>query len=285
MTAKHGSPNKVLVTGSEGFIGKHLTNVLGKKAIGWDIKNNQDIFAASFEEAVSKADALVHLAGKTSVEESFYDPGYYYTQNVFGTIRAITLAVKYGLKSFVFASSAAVYDESSKPVSEKYRINPVSPYGASKVAAEAFLQVYQDNIPTTVLRLFNVFGANQNPDYAGVVTSFIEDAKEKGLTIYGDGEQSRDFVHVNDVVAAIQAALEREGETYQVYNIGSGISTTIQRLADTFDDVYPEKLEIKHGEGKREIYYSCANIEKATKELGYKPATNLRDDVAELAVK
>jgi UDP-glucose 4-epimerase len=285
MTKKHGSLNKVLVTGNEGFIGKHLTKALGKEATGWDIRKGQDIFAASFEDEVAKVDALVHLAAKTSVEESLFDPGYYYTQNVFGTIRAITLAIKYGLKRFIYASSAAVYDESDKPVSERFKINPVSPYGASKVAAEAFLQVYQDNIPIKVLRIFNVFGPDQNSDYAGVVTKFIEDLDNKELTIYGDGEQSRDFVNVSDVVAVIQAALETEDESYQVYNIGSGISTTVNRLAEMFNDVYPEKLEIKHAEERREIFYSCANIEKAIKELGYKPATNLRDDLQELIIK
>jgi UDP-glucose 4-epimerase len=294
---------RILVTGGAGFIGSHLVRALATAGhsvrvldnlstgsldkIG-DLLNTVEFIRSdirdvdAMEGALKGIDAVVHLAALVDVAESFEKPVDYFDANVCGTLN-VALASK-NISVLVFASSCAVYGEPIYlPINEEHPLNPKSPYAASKVSGEAYITAYASlyGFRPVILRLFNVYGPGQSKSYAGVITEFIKRvAKGEPPVIYGDGQQTRDFIHVDDVVQAIMRALISD-KAYGAYNIGSGINTTINELAQLIlkltgrTDLKPIYAPPRHGD----ISQSVADVSKARKDLSFKPNILLNDGI------
>ena len=186
----------------------------------------------------------------------------------------------------VAASSAAVYGQpESVPVPESARLAPTSPYGVDKLALDAYTRLFADlyGLPTVTLRYFNVYGPRQTASYSGVISTFFEQAAAGvPLTVQGDGSQTRDFVHVSDIVAAnlLAAATEYTGE---VFNVGTGTETRIDELARLIIERTGSNADVRYVERRPgDVRRSCAAIEKATTLLGYDPAVELSDGLESL---
>ena len=181
------------------------------------------------------------------------------------------------------ASSAAVYGNPKElPLTENSKIAPISPYGASKLAVEHYMQAFSRSFKFNCisLRIFNVYGKGQSDSYAGVITKFKEKiTKNKPLEIFGDGSNTRDFVSVDDVVQSIQKAIEKiDGKKGDYYNIASGNYTTINDLANLMITISGKTLPIEHAESRQgDIHHSQTSIQLATKELGYSPKVQLKN--------
>jgi UDP-glucose 4-epimerase len=230
---------------------------------------------------------IVHLAAQVSVIHSIANPLTDMRVNYGGTLEVLEYARASGVKKVVFASSAAVYgDVAEFPVDETAVCHPVSPYGGHKLASEHALHYYSavHGVPTTALRFFNVYGPRQDPSspYSGVISIFASRAGDgRDLTIFGDGEQTRDFVYVGDVVRAVVGAALSDGADRAVMNVGTGSEISVNDLAKTLVSLTGDKSTITHAPGRAgEILRSVARVERIEKTLGWKAAVSLRDGLA-----
>lgn len=241
-----------------------------------DIRNR-----ATLEEVFKRYrfDSCIHLAAKISISESVINPQSTIESNVQGTLNILDACASIDVDNFVFASTGAVYGEPKVlPIREDHVIEPLAPYGASKVAGEMLLASYihSGKIRNGIaLRFFNVYGEGQVSQYAGVITSFME-RLSKGVApmIYGDGKQTRDFVSVHDVANAITLAAKSthiEG-SYQAFNVATGLSTSIEDLALTMIRIYgyKEMKPMYSPERKGDIKAALVDVSKAEKMLGFK---------------
>ncbi len=296
---------KIIVTGGLGFIGSNLVEHLTKdneviiiddlssgklenieQFKDWNLKLIRgSITDLDLKTIFEDIDYVFHEAALISVPESVSNPLIYDEVNVKGTLRVLIAAKDNDVKKVVIASSAAVYgDNTSLPLDENEPIKPQSPYAVNKATGEMYCQVFTENygLPTVALRYFNVFGPRQDPNsaYAAVIPNFINTIlKGEKPVIYGDGEQSRDFIPVKQVVKAnIQACQSSQNG---VFNVALGKSTTINQLLDTIKevmgtDVDPIYLKSRAGD----IKHSLANISQA-KTFGFNPSPDYKDDLAE----
>ena len=290
---------KIIITGGAGFIGKHLVNYLLDKgnvitifdnfsnseenSMGYFIKNGVKVINGDirkFEEILKETenqDILIHLAAKISVSESILNPSETFEVNVDGTKNVLEACKRSNIKKVIIASSAAVYGESVPKIKlkENTKTNPISPYGKSKLVMEQ--EIRKNNIDCIILRFFNIFGIGQTPEYAGVITKFIEMiSTNKPLEIFGDGMQTRDFVSINDVVESIYDAI-KNGKN-GTYNIASGKAITINELAKFMISLSRKDLEIHHiSEKHGNIRYSEADISLAKSEIKYVPKLGLNE--------
>ena len=298
------------MTGGAGFIGRYCVRSFLKKNYQVTIFDN---FSNSSEKmisdllndganlikgditiqdqvsnAISGHDVVIHLAAKNSVEDSIKFPKETLMTNVDGTVNVLNACVKYGIKSVVAASSAAVYGDSENlPISENNKTNPSSPYGESKLKMEQLIQSFskKHNLNSIILRIFNVYGKGQSSEYAGVITKFLEKiSKNESLEIFGDGLQTRDFVSIYDVGNAINLSISNmEEKRGNVYNIASGESISIIDLAKLILSISKKNLEIIHSPLKsRDVRFSQANIDLAKKELLFLPKTELKQGMERL---
>ncbi len=238
--------------------------------------------------AISGHDVVIHLAAKNSVEESIKFPEQTFNANVDGTKNILESCVKHNIKNLIATSSAAVYGETENlPISENNKTTPSSPYGESKLKMEELIQSFskEHNLNSIILRIFNVYGPGQSPEYAGVITKFLEKiSKNEPLEIFGDGLQTRDFVSIHDLVDVMNLAISNlDGKRGNVYNIGSGESVSINDLAKLIISISVKNLNLIHLPKKKgDVGFSLADISSAKKELGYFPKTDLRDGITNL---
>ena len=305
---------KILVTGGAGFIGKHLVLSLlnngdsvtifdnlskgteekinflktkGAKFVKGDITDYESLCSVMMDGI----DSVVHLAAKTGVVDSVKYPEETHHINVTGTVRILRACVEKNVNNIVIASSGAVYGESKKlPLSEELPNIPLSPYGASKICAEKYVQAFSNSygINGISLRFSNVYGEGQSKDYAGVITKFMDNIeKDKPLIIFGDGEQTRDFVFVDDVASGIKKALENiSGKKGNFYNIATEKQTSVEELANIMLSISGKSLEIIHEKPREgEIKHNYASIELAKKELDYFPKIELREGLKKLLLE
>ena len=263
---------KILCTGGSGFIGSHLIKKL--LSDGYDVYNLDKISSPILPNNKQKTidildidvndnffagiDTIIHLAGMVSVSKSFEDPINSFGNNTSTTIKLLSAAHLHKIKKFIFSSSAAVYGSKEGTVSETDAAEPNSPYGLDKLTSEKYIQMYCRlwGIDYLIFRLFNVYGEGQNPQYAGVITGFnVALQKKEPLIVYGDGEQTRDFISVGDVCNYLSKLMITMTKN-EILNIGTGKSISINTLAKQFGG------NIIHKEAKKEVRHSCANIKK-----------------------
>ncbi|MFA5929930.1 MAG: NAD-dependent epimerase/dehydratase family protein [Candidatus Micrarchaeia archaeon] len=292
----------IVVTGGSGFIGTHLCGRLQEG--GYDVRildisppkagvkaefvRASVLDAARLTKMLEGAEGVVHLAALIDVAASVSDPFSDFSVNATGTMNVLEAARHACVKKVAFASSAAVYGEPERlPVDEEHPTRPLSPYGASKLAAERYVLLYGSlyGMETTALRLFNVYGEGQNASspYSGVITKFADAISEgRQPIIFGDGEQTRDFVHVDDVCEAFVRAIDGQGcET--PLNIASGVETSVAELLETMcgicgADFSPTYMPERQGE----IARSVADIKLARKRIGYSPRMALSQGLREM---
>lgn len=295
---------RVLVTGGAGFIGSHLARALldqgrsvrildnfstGRRSnlavLGDDVEIVEgDI--QSYERvnrAVTGCDVVFHEAALPSVPRSIQDPLTSNATNVIGTLNLLLACRDHDVRRVILASSSSVYGSNpSLPKREDHQTLPISPYATAKLAGEnyarSFHQVY--GLETVALRYFNVFGPRQDPnsEYAAVVPRFITrlSAGEPPV-IFGDGEQSRDFTYVDNVVSANLLAMDAPAAGGQAYNIACGERATLNALCEELDDILAAGVKPVHTSGRAgDIKHSLADISKARTDLRYEPTVGLR---------
>ncbi|MGQ9631123.1 MAG: SDR family oxidoreductase [bacterium] len=299
---------KILVTGGAGFIGSHTVDLLLSRGYsvvvldnfstgkGENLPNGVDVFHVdicdfdglrnAFEGV--RPDAVIHLAAQASVERSMRKPSFDADVNIVGSINVLECCRKMGAKRVVYASSAAVYGQpQSLPMREDHPISPISFYGASKHTIEHYLEVYLANygVDYVVLRYANVYGPRQDArGEAGVVAIFV-DRLLRGLPpiIFGDGEQTRDFIYVGDVAEANVIALESERSGFAV-NISFNASTSVNDIANSLLGMTGSILKPIHGNPRKgDVRHSRLDNSRARDLLGWSPKTplerGLRDTV------
>ena len=250
---------KAIVTGGAGFIGSHLVDKLIEQGVEVTVLDNLstgkkqninpkaefidcDIFKDTYGDLIfllNGADTVFHLAAKTTVQESIEKPSLYNNINVVGTLNLLEAAAAMKVKRFIFSSSSSVYGNAKTPTSEEHSLNPISPYALNKLIGEQYCKLYSEiyNIDTVCLRYFNVYGDRMNNEgYKLVFPIFKEQIlNNKSLTINNDGEQRRDFIHVDDIVRAnILVAKHKNNFNGDIYNVGNGKSYSINEIADMF---------------------------------------------------
>ena len=303
---------RVLVTGGAGFIGSHLVKRLvrdedevtvldnlstGRKDnlehllredrlrfVYGDIRDPENV-----RSCVREADRVVHLAAIASVPYSIRKPSETHDVNVEGTLNVLRACNEYKITKLVYASSCAVYGEPRFiPVTEEHQFSATSPYAESKIASEAYCELFREkhHLQTVCLRVFNVYGTNQyNSDYGGVITQFVERLKKQETpVIYGDGEQSRDFIYVDDVVETIARIVQTPNDSDGNYNLGSGRATTINQLVRALQRILGDKEFRPTYSSARpgDIRHSQADISKARRLLGFEPLTSLEEGLERL---
>jgi len=299
---------KIVVTGGSGFIGSNLTQELSKEnqvtvvdnlSTGY-LENIQNLINSgniSFVEGsitdmdllqklFKDVDYIFHQAAIPSVPRSVKDPISSNYTNVNGTLNVLVAARDNNVKKLVYASSSSAYgDTPVLPKSEDMKPCPLSPYAISKLTAEYYCQVFSDvyNLATASLRYFNVFGPRQDPssEYAAVIPKFIGSIlNDKSPTAYGDGEQTRDFTFVDDVVNA--NILAAESMSTGVFNIAGGKRISINELAELIMELLDKDLDITHIEPQPgDIKHSLADISKAREQIKYMPKFNVKDGLKE----
>lgn len=286
-----GGAVRVLVTGSSGQVGSFLVDGLRARALdtlGVDLRPSpwtDRVVDVRHLRSVEGCDAVVHCAAQVSVPASIDDPRLDAAHNVDGTLAVLDLARRADVRRLVFLSSAAVYGDAAAPVREDAPLAPRSPYGASKAAGEAYVGVYRRlyGLDTVVLRPFNIFSPRQDPSspYSGLISRACAAlAAGKVPTVHGDGLQTRDFVHVDDVVQATLRVLDAPAAPGGTFNVGTGRPSAVRDVVRILMDLagargQPSMAEARPGD----IRHSHADISRL-RRLGYEPRTDLRRDLA-----
>ncbi|ODR80570.1 UDP-glucose 4-epimerase [Haladaptatus sp. W1] len=293
----------ILVTGGAGFVGSHLVDALvdendvrildnfttGKRE---NVNENATVIegdicdSETLERATADVDLIFHEAGVVSVQQSVEEPMRANDVNIDATLALLERARDLDAR-VVLASSCAIYGQPTDiPISEDESFAPSSPYGLQKSALDHYARIYEElyGLETVALRYFNIYGPRQSSgDYSGVISIFKRQATNgEPITVDGDGQQTRDFVHVDDVVRAnlLAATTEHVGEAY---NIGTGESVTIDELAETIRDVSGSSSQIVHTDPRPgDIAESEADISKAMEKLGYEPTISLKEGISSL---
>ena len=234
--------------------------------------------------ATGQYDAIVHLAGQTLVSYSLEDPAFDADSNILGIVRVLEAARQSGVKRVVFSSTAAAYGdvpERDLPIKEAHRLAPMSFYGLSKVTAERYLELYHEcfGLDYVILRFANVYGERQGDGgEGGVISIFARNvAEENEITIFGDGEQTRDFIYAGDIAEGVAAALTTT-QANVVYNLSTQTQTSLRELVDVLSNVAGRRIIPKYGpERPGDIYKSSLSNARARRGLGWKPAVSLEE--------
>jgi UDP-glucose 4-epimerase len=299
---------KILVTGGAGFIGSHLVEHLlgtgfkvrvldnfssGRRDRLLHLADDVELIEGdvqSYERAhnaVRDCEIVFHQAALPSVPRSVQDPLTTNAVNVIGTLNVLLAARDSGVRRVIYASSSSVYGlHGDLPKREDQPVFPASPYAVGKLAGEGYCRSFSEvyGLETVMLRYFNIFGPRQDPlsQYSAVIPRFITalDAGQRP-TIYGDGEQSRDFTYVDNVVAANLLALDADVSSRQTFNIACGERVTLNSLVRELQRLTGSDSEpIYEAARPGEVRHSHADIERAEQHLGYRPVTRLADGLA-----
>jgi len=299
---------KIIVTGGAGFVGSHLTELLIKNGhfpiiidnlntgkfkyikkfvdegkadfIKLDIRNFNELMK------LPKCSAVIHLAAIASVIESIDNPSFVNDVNVNGTLNMLEFCRKKKIKKFIFTSSAAIFGNYESKITESSPTIPTTVYGSSKLTGEQYCRIYSElfGITTIILRPFNIYGLRQNDTYAGVITKFLTRlANNKPPIIFGTGKQTRDFIHVDDVSRAFLLSLRYNKTKFDVFNLGTGKSTSINTLARYFLNINKKHMKSIYRKAiPGIIIYNSMNNTKLKKGLGLIPYVSLKEGISDL---
>ncbi|MCX6666446.1 MAG: NAD-dependent epimerase/dehydratase family protein [Euryarchaeota archaeon] len=296
---------KIFISGSSGQIGSYLFEYFSKKyeVTGLDVKKSGipivdkrtilgDIRDKNIiSKMVKKVDVVIHTASQLNIQRSLENPPFDADVNILGTLNVLNAARENKkILKFIYLSTSAVYGEHKYlPIDENHPLNPVSPYGLSKLTAEKYSFLFHKifDLPIVCVRPFNIYSRRENPraPYISLVSRFVNNAKNnKPLIIHGTGKQKRDFVHVNDIVTFIDIILNREDVVGEIYNVGSGHPIQIIDLAKSVLNLYG-KNEMNNiqfeDEEKGAINHSYADITKSRK-IGYNALVTIEAGIKEI---
>lgn len=297
---------RTLVTGGAGFIGSNIVRLLVEK--GYEVTVLDNLASgyrcnlgpfpevrfiegdvrdeATVNRAIAGIEVVFHLAASVGNTRSIEHPIEDAEINVIGTLRVLQAARQAGIRKIVFSSSAGIFGElKTLPIREDHPVEPDSPYGATKLAAEKLCLTYSKlyGLEAICLRYFNVYGVNQRYDaYGNVIPIFAHQILHgMSMSIFGDGQQTRDFVNVRDVAQANYHAALAEGVS-GVFNIGSGTRVTIKHLAELMIEIGGNRTAIEYGPPRAgDVRHSLADISAARQTLGYKPSVELQKGLVE----
>jgi UDP-glucuronate 4-epimerase len=233
-------------------------------------------------------DCIVHLAAKAGVRPSIQDPQSYFQTNVMGTLNLLELAKEKGVKKFVFASSSSVYGKNPNVPwrEDDLNLEPISPYAASKIAAEKVCQTYVHlyEMDIRALRFFTVYGPKQRPDLA--IHKFFKLAMEnKPIPFFGDGSTRRDYTYIDDIVQGIKGAIQYHGSGFEVFNLGNHQTVSLKELVDAIGRVLGKEMLLdKQPKQEGDVDQTYANIDKAMSQLKYQPSTKLEKGLSEFYI-
>jgi UDP-glucose 4-epimerase len=291
-----------LITGAAGFLGSHLANQLARE--GHMVRGLDDLSTGDPQvldpdvhftrgdvndrpklwTLLQEVDCVYHLAARISVPESILYPREYNTANVGGTVSLMEALRDVGIKRVVLASSGAIYGEQNfQPLTEGQTPRPLSPYAVSKLAAEYYVSTIGKlwGIETVSLRIFNAYGPGQHipASHPPVVSYFLRQAIRGGtLVVHGDGNQTRDYVYVDDVVSALVAAATAPNINGLVINVGSGVETSLRAMTKLMLEVTGSQANIVYNsKTSAGVSRLCADLTLAGQKLNYKPAINLEE--------
>jgi nucleoside-diphosphate-sugar epimerase len=296
---------RYLVTGGAGFIGSNIVDELlhrGEQVVVLDdlssgkeenlaaVRDKIELHIgsitdlAALQSACVGADYVIHLAARTSVPRSVANPIETNHVNIDGTLNVLVAARDAKVRRVVFAASSSAYGETPElPKQESMPSAPISPYGVTKLAGELYAQVFGRayGLENTSLRYFNVFGPRQDPtsQYSGVLSRFMLAAIEgKPLTIYGDGEQSRDFTYVQNIVDETLLACEASGASGKMFNGGTGVRIALNAVLKLFEKIAGKKIAARYEPPRGgDILHSQADISLARQILGYEPRVGFEE--------
>jgi nucleoside-diphosphate-sugar epimerase len=302
---------KVLVTGGGGFIGSHLVDRLladghdvcvldnfatGRRENVAHVLGDIELIEGDLQSyeraatAVRGCEVVLHQGALPSVPRSVQDPLTSNAVNVIGTLNLLLAARDSGVRRVVYASSSSVYGHSPRlPKTEDLQTLPASPYAVAKLAGEGYCRSFHSvyGLETVSLRYFNVFGTRQNPfsQYAAVIPAFIMAALAgQRPTIYGDGQQSRDFTYVDNVVDANVRAMDASEAPGRAVNVACGERITLNRVIDELREILGREIEPRYEAARAgDIKHSLASVELAEELLGYRPAVGFRDGLTRTA--
>jgi nucleoside-diphosphate-sugar epimerase len=266
---------KILITGSSGFVGTHLVKKLSRehKIVRYDLKRGQDVLNGKLLiQKIKGVDLVIHLAAFISAQESWQRPMDYIRNNALGTLSVISCAIKMGVGKVIYFSSAAV------------KAKPLTPYAVSKIAAEEIVKLYSNQINTVVVRPENIYGLGQKANYGYVIHNFIKAARfGREINIFGSGNQSRDFIYIDDVVDFVERVISSKVKSGTIFSLGTGRETRIIDLAKIVMQVVHKKTKINFLAPRQEPSASSADI-KTLKPLRINVAkfTNLNDGIKKL---
>jgi UDP-glucose 4-epimerase len=296
---------RIFITGAAGFLGSALANRLVRS--GHSVRGLDDLSTGNPEALLpeihftrgdindrpklwtqlQEVDCVYHLAARVLVPESVLYPREYNTVNVGGTVTLMEAMRDVGVRRVVFISSGAIYgDQETQPVCENAIPNPRSPYAVSKLAAEYYVRTIGAlyGIETVSLRVFNVYGPGQHmpPVHAPVISNFLRQASLNGtLVVSGDGNQTRDYVYIDDVVNAMVTAATEPGANQAIINVGSGMDVSVRELVHMVLEVTGGKPEIVYSpRNERGPARLCADLTLARQKINYLPLTKLKDGMA-----
>ncbi len=302
---------RILLTGGAGFIGSHLAErMLASRHAVWAVDNfdpyydpkikrrnlkqalssrnfhllEGDIRDRRFLERVfkkAKFDKVIHLAAKAGVRSSLKDPISYADVNINGTVNLLEACRQHLVKDFIFGSSSSVYGDCRIPYREaEKQLNPLSPYGATKLAAEQICYIYHRlyEMNTAILRFFTVYGPRQRPDMA--IHKFTKLIKSgKPIQIYGKGDSQRDYTYIDDIISGIMAVTKKRF-SYEIINLGNSRKVKLIDLIRILETKLQKKAKLRFlPQEKAEPKVTWASISKASRLLGYKPATHIKEGV------
>jgi UDP-glucose 4-epimerase len=290
---------RIIITGGCGFIGSHLVEALWRdnhvvviddlsagslsNISGFEAEFHRRDIVGTLDDLMAGADIVFHTAASVQVTLSVQDPGLDARTNIIGLLNVLNAARRSRIERLVFSSSTAVYGVAQYlPIDEAHPTEPISPYGLSKLTGERYFRMFHalEGLPAVCLRYFNVYGPRQraNSTYSGVISIFAQNVlRGQPSVIYGDGEQSRDFVNVKDVVQAnLLAAVAPPARVVgKVFNVGTGRATNLKELVRLLG-IAPG--HVSHGPARAgDIRLSVAEIGLISRELGYRPRVSLED--------
>jgi UDP-glucose 4-epimerase len=291
---------RAVVTGGAGFIGSHVVDALAARGdevhvlddLSKGLRRNvaaaatlhvADIRGADAVFDSARPDVVLHLAAQADVRVSVERPAHDAEVNVLGTLRVLEAARRHGAQVVFASTGGAIYGECDGPAAESAPRRPLAPYGTSKLCGEEYLATWNRLYGTAhvSLRFGNVFGPRQEPHgEAGVVAIFMGILRDGGTArIYGDGRQTRDYVYVGDVVRAVVAAIGRDGA---VYNVGTGVETSVLELYDAIQEAAGVRRAAEHAEPRAgELQRSVLDTSLAARELAWAPEHSLADGLRE----
>jgi nucleoside-diphosphate-sugar epimerase len=271
---------KVLVTGSGGFIGKNLCQVLLEKQFDLsEIKSSKDLNLCDNKEVekLPQVDVIVHLAASSYIPDSFKNPGFFYQNNVISTLNLLEKSRRDKAK-FIFLSTYVYGAPQYLPIDEIHKRNPLNPYTQSKVIGEDLCQAYTRDfeLDTMILRPFNAYGPSQLNSF--LIPSIINQLGNSEINLQ-DSRPKRDYIYIDDLVEAIKMAISAEKTGANSYNIGSGISYSVQEVVDILIQISKSNALIEYAnvERKGEVLNTVADIKKINAELGWKPKVDLKE--------
>lgn len=265
---------KYFITGGQGFVGRHLITSLGSrdKFCNYDLENGDDILDFyKLYRAMAGFDVVVHLAAQVGVPDSWKTPMSSLRTNVEGTQTVVKAAIENGVKKIIFASSAAVYE----PLS--------SPYALGKKTCEDIIRMNGDKLNYAVCRFYNIYGKGQNPKYSGLFTKLLEALDTGEFTLYGSGEQTRDFIHVDDVVNTIKGLAYMKDMPSTIFDVGTGTETKVNEIVKRFK-MYRPDMKIIHAPERIEVKESVADID-AMRRLGFRTKIQLKGGIKRLCTE